>query len=61
MKRIIGPGGHVEFLIRTKIRNSVEDHPVTIPAKFGSNPPSGFRGEDRNVKSLQRRQTTDAK
>jgi len=27
------------------------DYPKTMPAKFGSNWPSGFRGEDKNVKS----------
>ena len=36
----------------------VEDHPRNIPAKFGSNWPSGFGEEAWNVKSLQ---TTDAK
>jgi hypothetical protein len=45
--------------------NFVEDHPRNIPAKFGSNRPSGFGEEAWNVKSLQttddRRQTTDAK
>jgi hypothetical protein len=34
----------------------VEDHPGNIPAKFGSNWPSGFGEEAWNVKSLQ---TTD--
>jgi hypothetical protein len=29
----------------TKNRNFVEDHPRNIPAKFGSNWPSGFREE----------------
>jgi hypothetical protein len=42
--------------LRTKNSNFVEDHPRNIPAKFGSNRPSGF-GEAWNVKSLQ---TTDA-
>jgi hypothetical protein len=35
---------------------AVEDHPRNIPAKFGSNRPSGFGEEAWNVKSLQ---TTD--
>jgi hypothetical protein len=59
---IIGPGSHVEYPTRTK--NFVEDHPKNIPAKFGSNWPSGFGEEASNVKSLQttddRQQTTDA-
>jgi hypothetical protein len=41
-----------------KHRIFVEDHPRNIPAKFGSNWPSGFGEEAWNVKSLQ---TTDAK
>jgi hypothetical protein len=36
--------------------NFVEDHPRNIPAKLGSNRPSGFGEEAWNVKSLQ---TTD--
>jgi hypothetical protein len=40
----------------TKNSNFVEDHPRNIPAKFGSNRPSGFGEEAWNVKSLQ---TTD--
>jgi hypothetical protein len=44
-KHIIGPGSHVEYLTGTKNRNSVEDHPRNIPAKFGSNWPGGF-GEE---------------
>jgi hypothetical protein len=36
-------------------RNFVEDHPRNIPAKFGSNWPSGFGEEARNVKSLDDR------
>ena len=40
---IIGPGSHIEY-------------PRNIPAKFGSNRPSGFGEEAWNVKSLQ---TTD--
>jgi hypothetical protein len=41
-EHIIGPGSHVEYLTGTKNRNFVEDHPRNIPAKFGSNWPSGF-------------------
>jgi hypothetical protein len=41
-KHIIGPGSHVEYPTGTKIWNFVEDHPRNIPAKFGSNWPSGF-------------------
>ena len=52
-EHIIGPGGH-----GMKHRIFVEDHPRNIPAKFGSNWPSGFGEEAWNVKSLQ---TTDAK
>jgi hypothetical protein len=33
----------------TKNRNL--GHPRTIPPKFGSNWPCGFRGVDKNVKS----------
>jgi hypothetical protein len=35
----------VEYPTGTKNRNFVEDHPRKIPAKFGSNWPSGF-GEE---------------
>jgi hypothetical protein len=42
---IIGPGSHVEYPTGTKNSNFVEDHPRNIPAKFGSNWPSGF-GEE---------------
>ena len=52
----IGPGSHVEYPTGTKNRGFVEDHPWNIPAKFGSNWPSGFGEETWNVKSLQ---TTD--
>jgi hypothetical protein len=55
-EHIIGPGSHVEYPTRTKNSNFVEDHPSNIPAKFGSNWPSGFGEEAWNVKSLQ---TTD--
>jgi hypothetical protein len=55
-EHIIGPGSHVEYPTGTKNRNFVEDHPRNIPAKFGSNWPSGFGEEAWNVKSLQ---TTD--
>jgi hypothetical protein len=55
-EHIIGPGSHVKYPTGTKNRNFVEDHPRNIPAKFGSNWPSGFGEEAWNVKSLQ---TTD--
>jgi hypothetical protein len=55
-EHIIGPGSHVEYPTGTKNRYFVEDHPRNIPAKFGSNWPSGFGEEAWNVKSLQ---TTD--
>jgi hypothetical protein len=38
-------GSHVEYPTGTKNKNFVEDHPRNIPAKFGSNWPSGF-GEE---------------
>jgi hypothetical protein len=57
-EHIIGPGSHVEYPTGTKNIKFVEDHPRNIPAKFGSNWPSGFGEEAWNVKSLQ---TTDAK
>jgi hypothetical protein len=44
-EHIIGPGSHVEYPTGTKKRKFVEDHPRNIPAKFGSNWPSGFREE----------------
>ena len=44
---------HVEYPTGTKNSNFVEDHPRNIPAKFGSNWPSGFGEEACNVKSLQ--------
>jgi hypothetical protein len=47
----MGPGSHVEFQISTKNTNLVEDHPMKISGKFGSNLFSGFREEDLNVKS----------
>ena len=55
-EHIIGPGSHVEYPTGTKNSNFVDDHPKNIPAKFGSNWPSGFGEEAWNVKSLQ---TTD--
>jgi hypothetical protein len=62
-EHIIGPGSHIEYPTGTKNSNFVEDHPRNIPAKFGSNRPSGFGEEAWNVKSLQttdhRQQTTD--
>jgi hypothetical protein len=57
-ENIIGPGSHAEYLTGTKNLNFVDDHPRNIPAKFGSNWPSGFGEEAGNVKSLQ---TTDVK
>jgi hypothetical protein len=51
-EHIIGPGSHVEYPTGTKNSNFVEDHPRNIPAKFGSNWPSGFGEEAWNVKSL---------
>ena len=45
LSHIIGPGSLVEYPTGTKNRNFVEDHPRNIPAKFGSNWPSGF-GEE---------------
>jgi hypothetical protein len=44
-EHIIGPGSHVEYPTGTKNRKFVEDHPRNIPARFGSNWPSGF-GEE---------------
>ena len=55
-EHIIGPGSHIEYPTGTKNSNFEEDHPRNIPAKFGSNRPSGFGEEAWNVKSLQ---TTD--
>ena len=55
-EHIIDPGSHIEYPTGTKNSNFVEDHPRNIPAKFGSNRPSGFGEEAWNVKSLQ---TTD--
>ena len=62
-EHIIGLGSHIEYPTGTKNSNFVEDHPRNIPAKFGSNRPSGFGEEawnfgeeSRNVKSLE---TTD--
>ena len=52
-EHIIGPGSHVEYPTGTKNRNFVENHPMNITAKFGSNWPSGFGEEAWNVKSLQ--------
>jgi hypothetical protein len=45
------PDSHVEFQISTKNTNLVEDNPMNISGKFGSNLFSGFREEDLNVKS----------
>jgi hypothetical protein len=36
---------HIEYPTGTKNSNFVEDHPRNIPAKLGSNRPSGF-GEE---------------
>jgi hypothetical protein len=49
-EHIISPGSHVEYSTGKKNRNVVEDHPMNIPAKFGSNWPSGFGEEASNVK-----------
>jgi hypothetical protein len=38
-------GSHIEYPTGTKNSNFVGDHPRNIPAKFGSNRPSGF-GEE---------------
>jgi hypothetical protein len=45
------PGSHVGFQISTKNTNLVEDHPMNISGKFGSNLFSSFGKEDLNVKS----------
>jgi hypothetical protein len=42
MNVLIGPGSHIEYPTGKKNSNFVEDHPRNIPAKFGSNRPSGF-------------------
>jgi hypothetical protein len=55
-EHIIGLGSHIEYPTGMKNSNFVEDHARNIPAKFGSNRPSGFGEEAWNVKSLQ---TTD--
>ena len=44
-EHIIGLGSHIEYPTGTKNSNCVQDHPRNIPAKFGSNRPSGF-GEE---------------
>jgi hypothetical protein len=44
------PGSHAGFQISTKNTNLVEDHPMNISAKFGSNLFCGFRQKDENVK-----------
>jgi hypothetical protein len=53
-EHIIGPDSHVEYPTGTKNSNFVEDRPRNIPAKLGSNWPSGFGEEAWNVKSLQK-------
>ena len=50
-EHIMNPDSHVEFQISTKNTNLVEDHPMNISGKFGSNLFSGFREEDLIVKS----------
>jgi hypothetical protein len=45
------PDSHVGFQINAKNTNLVEDHPMNISGKFGSNLFNGFREEDLNVKS----------
>jgi hypothetical protein len=52
-EHIIGPTSDIEYSTGTKNSNFVDDHPRNIPAKFGSNRPSGFGEEAWNVKSLQ--------
>jgi hypothetical protein len=39
----------VEYPTGTKNSNFVEDHPRNIPAKFGSNWPSGFGEEAKKM------------
>jgi hypothetical protein len=39
----MGPGSHVGFLISTKNKNLVYDHPMNMSAKLGSNLLCGFR------------------
>ena len=56
---MFGPGSHVEYLTGTKNRNFVEDHPRNIPAKFGSNWPSGFGSLKCEKFTDDRRQKTD--
>jgi hypothetical protein len=51
-EHIIGLGSHIEYATGTKNSNFVEDHPRNIPAKFGSNRPSGFGEEAWNVLPL---------
>jgi hypothetical protein len=46
------PGSHVEFQIGKKNTNLVEDNPMNISGKFGSNLFSGYREKDLNVKRL---------
>jgi hypothetical protein len=45
------PGSNVGFQISAKNKHLVDDHPINISGKFGSNLFSGFREEDLNVKS----------
>ena len=52
-EHIIGPDSHIEYPTGAKNSNFVENHPRNIPAKFGSNRPSGFGEEAWNVKSLK--------
>ena len=58
-EHIFGPGSHVEYLTGTKNRNFVEVHPRNIPAKFGSNWPSGFGSLKCEKFTDDRRQKTD--
>jgi hypothetical protein len=44
------PNRHVEFQIGKKNTNLVEDNPMNISGKFGSNLFSGYREKDLNVK-----------
>jgi hypothetical protein len=41
----------LNFKSAPKNTNLVEDHPINISGKFGSNLFSGFREEDLNVKN----------
>jgi len=55
MRTHYGPWQHVEFQISTKNTNLVEDHPMNISGKFGSNLFSGFREECEKLTDGRRR------